>query len=153
MLNSTYRQPIPDSLLDATASGYYADGTAVPGRHHIYPEIAAAGLWTTATDVARFLVEVQLSLRGESNKVLSTANTELLVTEVMDDHSLAFFLRTMHGQRYLWHAGANDGFRGGMAAHPTGGYGVVVLTNSDNGSELTEAVIEVVGKREGWPRF
>ena len=153
MLNSTYRQPIPDSLLDATASGYYADGTAVPGRHHIYPEIAAAGLWTTATDVARFLVEVQLSLRGESNKVLSTANTELLVTEVMDDHSLAFFLRTMHGQRYLWHAGANDGFRGGMAAHPTGGYGVVVLTNSDNGSELTEAVIEVVGQREGWPRF
>ncbi len=153
MVHSTYEQPIPDSLLDATASGYYADGTAVPGRHHIYPEIAAAGLWTTPADVARFLVEVQRSLRGESNRVLSQANTELFVTEVRDDHSVAFYLRKMHGQRYLWHAGANDGFRGGMAAHPTEGYGVVVLTNSDNGSELTEAVLEVIGKREGWRGF
>ncbi len=153
MENSTYQQPIPDSQLDATASGYYADGVAVPGRHHIYPEIAAAALWTTTTDVARFLIEVQLSLRGESNRVLSKANTELLVAEVMDDHSLAFYLRSIHGQRYLWHAAANDGFRGGMAAHPTAGYGVVVLTNSDNGSKLTEAVIEVIGKREGWRGF
>jgi CubicO group peptidase (beta-lactamase class C family) len=153
MVHSTYEQPIPDSLLDATASGYYADGTAVPGRHHVYPELAAAALWTTPTDVARFLIEVQRSLRGESNRVLSEANTELLVTEVMDDHSLAFYLRSIHGQPYLWHAGANDGFRGGMAAHLTAGHGVVVLTNSDNGSELTEAIIAVIGKREQWPGF
>jgi len=152
MTNSTYEQPIPDSLLGATASGYYADGTAVPGRHHIYPEHAAAALWTTPTDVARFLIEVQRSLRGESNLVLSQASTELLVREVMDDHSLAFYLRRIRGQTYLWHAGANDGFRGGMLAHPAG-YGVVVLTNSDHGLELTDAVIGVIGKREGWPGF
>jgi CubicO group peptidase (beta-lactamase class C family) len=153
MVHSTYRQPIPDSLLDRTASGYYADGTPVPGGHHIYPEIAAAGLWTTASDVALFLIEVQRSLRGESNRVLSRANTELLVREVRNDHSLAFFLRSIRGEMYLWHAAANDGFRGGMLAHPTLGYGVVVLTNSDNGLELTDAIIEVIGKREGWPGF
>jgi CubicO group peptidase (beta-lactamase class C family) len=153
MVNSTYRQPIPDSLWDAAASGYYADGTAVPGRHHIYPELAAAALWTTPTDVARFLIEVQLSLRGESNKVLSRENAELLVREVKNDHSLAFYERSIRGQPYLWHAGANDGFRGGMAAHRTHGHGVVVLTNSDNGSELTEVIIKVIGEREGWPGF
>ena len=153
MAHSTYRQPIPDSLWDAAASGYYADGTAVPGRHHIYPELAAAALWTTSADVARFLIEVQLSLRGESNRVLSRENTELLVTEVKNDHSLAFYERSIRGQPYLWHAGANDGFRGGMAAHRTLGHGVVVLTNSDNGSELTEAIIKVIGEREGWPGF
>jgi len=153
MVNSTYRQPISDSLLDATASGYYADGIAVPGRHHIYPELAAAALWTTPTDVARFLIEVQLSLRGESNSVLSRANTEQLVTEIKNDHSLAFYERSIRGQPYLWHASANDGFRGGMAAHRTLGHGVVVLTNSDNGLELTEAIIDVIGKREGWPGF
>jgi CubicO group peptidase (beta-lactamase class C family) len=153
MVHSTYRQPIPDSLLDATASGYYADGTPVPERHHIYPEIAAAGLWTTPTDVALFLIEVQRSLRGESTRVLTRANAELLIREVRNNHSLAFFLRSIRGQICLWHAAANDGFRGGMLAHPTLGYGVVVLTNSDNGLELTDAIIEVIRTREGWPGF
>jgi CubicO group peptidase (beta-lactamase class C family) len=153
MVNSTYRQPIPDSLREATASGYYADGSAVPGRHHIYPELAAAALWTTPTDLAHFLIEVQRSLRGESNRVLSRANTELLVTEVKSDHSLAFYTRSIRGEPYLWHAGANDGFRGGMAAHLSAGHGVVVLTNSDHGNELTEAIINVIGERERWPGF
>jgi CubicO group peptidase (beta-lactamase class C family) len=153
MVHSTYRQPIPDSLLEATAAGYYSDGSAVPGRHHIYPELAAAALWTTPTDVARFLIEVQRSLHGESNRVLSRATTELLVTEVKDDHSLGFYQRSIRGEPYLWHAGANDGFRGGMAAHLFGGYGVVVLTNSDHGNELTEAIINVIGERERWPGF
>lgn len=49
---------------------------------HIYPEMAAAGLWTTATDLARFAVEVQQSLAGRSNKVLSQAMTREQLTDV-----------------------------------------------------------------------
>jgi len=153
MAHSTYEQPLPASWRDSAASGYYADGTAVPGGHHIYPETAAAGLWTTAADHARFLIELQLSLRGESNRVLTQENTQLLLTEVMSDYALGFNLRLLHGQIYIWHAGANDGFRGGMLAHPTLGYGVVVLTNSDHGNDLTEAVVDLIGRREGWPGY
>ncbi len=153
MGNSTYEAPIPENLLDLTASGYYADGTAVPGGHHIYPEIAAASLWTTPADVARFLVELQLSLRGESSRVLSAASVQELLTEVREDYGLGFFLWRIHGQPYFGHYGANDGFRGRMVAHRTAGYGLVVLTNSDNGHEFADAVFELVGKREGWPGF
>ncbi|MDH3292350.1 MAG: beta-lactamase family protein [Gemmatimonadota bacterium] len=153
MANSTFAQPLPASLFDSAASGYYADGTPVPGSHHIYPEIAAAALWTTPTDFAHFLIELQLSLRGESNRVLTQANTALLVTEVRDDYGLGFALRSLRRQPYFWHAGANDGFRGAMVAHRTGGHGVVIMTNSDNGLELSEAVIELIGKREGWPGY
>jgi CubicO group peptidase (beta-lactamase class C family) len=150
---STYEQPLPQSLFDSAASGYYADGTAVPGRHHIYPEIAAAALWTTPTDLARFLIELQLSLRGESNRVLDQDNTSMLLTEVRDDYALGFGLRWIRGQPYFWHAGANDGFRSTMVAHRTGGHGLVIMTNSDNGLELSEAVIDLIGEREGWPGF
>ena len=153
MDNSTYEQPLPATLLDRAASGYYADGTAVPGGHHIYPEIAPAALWTTPSDVARFLIEIQLSLRGESNAVLSQESARLLVTEVRRDYALGFDLWLIHGQAYFGHSGANDGFRGRMVAHRTGGFGVVILTNSDNGHLLSDAVVELIGKREGWPGF
>jgi CubicO group peptidase (beta-lactamase class C family) len=153
MLNSTYEQPLPASLLDYAASGYYASGTAVPGGHHIYPEMAAAGLWTTPTDLARFLIELQLSLRGESNRVLSRQNAELLLTEVERDYALGFDLWVHGGEPYFGHGGANDGFRGRMVAHLTAGYGVVILTNSDNGSELSDAVLRLIGQREGWPGY
>jgi len=153
MDESTFEQPLPTAWLDLAASGHYQGGVAVPGGHHIYPETAAAALWTTPSDYARFLIELQRSLRGESNVVLAQGNAEMLVTEVMEDYALGVGLRTIRGETYIWHAGANDGFRGGMLAHPTLGYGLVVLTNSDYGNELTEALIEVIGRREHWPGF
>jgi CubicO group peptidase (beta-lactamase class C family) len=153
MSSSTYEQPIPPSMRTSAASGYYADGTPVPGGHHIYPEMAAAALWTTSTDVARFLIELQLSLRGESNRVLSRASTEILLSEVRNHYALGINLWTLHGQPYIGHSAANDGFRGRMVAHMTEGNGVVVLTNSDNGNLLADAVVELIGKREGWTGF
>jgi CubicO group peptidase (beta-lactamase class C family) len=153
MSASTYVQPLPDALLDLAASGYYADGLAVPGGHHIYPEIAAAALWTTSSDLARFVIELQLSLQGDSNRVLSQANARLLVTEVMRDYGLGFDIWTHRGQVYFGHDGANDGFRCRMVASRTRGYGVIILTNSDNGLELSDAVVKLFGEREGWPGY
>jgi len=153
MVSSTYEQPLPGFLLDRAASGYYADGVAVPGGHHIYMEMAAGGLWTTSDDVARFLIELQRSLQGETNRVLTPENTLLLLSEVKRNYALGFDLWLIHGQRYFGHSGANDGFRGRMLAHFTGGWGVVILTNSDNGNKLADAVVELIGEREGWPGF
>lgn len=153
MASSTYEQPLPAALRDLAASGYYADGTAVPGGHHIYPEIAAAGLWTTAEDLARFLIEHQKSLRGESNRVLTREATALLLTEVKRNYALGFDLWSIEGQPFFGHSGANDGFRSRMIAHPGGGFGVVILTNSDNGDQLADAIVRLIGEREGWPGF
>lgn len=153
MVSSTYEQPLPGFLRDHAASGYYADGVAVPGGHHIYVEMAAGGLWTTAEDVARFLIELQRALRGETGRVLTPENARLLLTEVKRDYALGFDLWLINGQRYFGHSGANDGFRGRMLAHFTGGWGVVILTNSDNGNKLSDAVVELIGEREGWPGF
>jgi hypothetical protein len=125
----------------------------VPGGHHIYPEIAPAALWTTSSDMARFVIEIQRSLRGESNRILSSENAALLVTEVMRDYGLGFDLWFDRGQVYFGHGGANDGFRCRMVASRTRGYGVIVLTNSDNGLELASAVVKLIGEREEWPGY
>ena len=69
----------------------------------------------------------------------------------MRDYGLGFNLWTHRGQSYFGHYGANDGFRCRMVAHRSLGYGVVILTNSDNGHELADAVVRLIGEREGWP--
>jgi CubicO group peptidase (beta-lactamase class C family) len=150
---STYEQPIPEGLRDTVPTGYYANGRAVPGGHHIYPEMAAGGLWTTASDLARFLIELQLSLRGESNRVLTRENAELMVTEVMRDYSFGLNLWNRDGEHYFGHPGANDGFRSKMVAHRSAGYGVVILTNSDRGSDLYDDVIDLIADEQSWAGY
>src|SRR5215469_16449796 len=54
MSDSSYEQPLPPARAAMTAGGGYGDGKAVPGKWHVYPEMAAAGLWTTPTDLAKF---------------------------------------------------------------------------------------------------
>jgi len=151
MEHSSYQQPLPDSLVGMAASGYYADGTAVPGGHHIYPEIAAGGLWTTPTDLAGFLIELQRALRGESQRVLRQESVAELLRPLRSDYALGLALAFRGRQLYFHHEGANDGFRCAMLFHATSGDGAIVMTNSDHGLELSEAIFRVIGKRERWP--
>ncbi|HMG16151.1 MAG TPA: serine hydrolase domain-containing protein, partial [Saprospiraceae bacterium] len=85
MENSFYTQPPSEDKQKLLASGYYNDGKEVKGKYHIYPEQAAAGLWTNPTDLAHYIIETQLSLQGKSNKVLSQEMTKLRLTPYIDD--------------------------------------------------------------------
>src|SRR5580698_989457 len=83
MADSSYEQPLPKARAAMTAGGTYLDGKEVHGRWHIYPEMAAAGLWTTPTDLAKFAIEIALSRHGKSNKVLSQKTVEEMLTPVL----------------------------------------------------------------------
>jgi CubicO group peptidase (beta-lactamase class C family) len=153
MTNSTYSQPLPDDWRKRVASGHRAAGLPVEGKIHIYPEMAAAGLWTTPTDLAKFGIEVQLSLQGKSNKVLSKQMIEKMVTPFIEDQiALGFFLEK-HGQAmYFGHGGADEGFRAGLLLHKDKGYGVAVMVNSDNGEVINE-IFRAVASEYNWEDF
>ena len=80
MAASTYEQPLPKDKAAAAATGYYANGKQVESKWHIYPEMAAAGLWTTASDLARFAIGIQQALAGKSNPVISQSMTRQMLT-------------------------------------------------------------------------
>src|SRR5215467_16283013 len=88
MTRSTYEQPLPVDQRPGAATPYNADGAPVEGGFHIYPELAAAGLWTTPTDLARYAIEIQRSLRGDANHVLSAAMTKQMLTVVQRHYGL-----------------------------------------------------------------
>lgn len=141
MNSSSYEQPY--SSIDPTllATAYDAGGKEIPGKYHIYPEQAAAGLWTNPTDLAQYIIETQLALEGRSGKVLDQELTKLRLTPYLKDNfALGVFINDFNGIRYFGHSGGNEGFRSQYYGSLEGGDGVVVMVNSDNGGIIPEIV-------------
>ena len=152
MTNSTYSQPLPDDWRKKAASGHRGDGALVPGKIHVYPEMAAAGLWTTPTDLAKFGIEVQLSYAGKSNKVLPKELIDKMVNPFMETAGLGFFIDKRGNSVYFGHDGADEGFRAMMVMHREKGYGAVVMVNSDNGQIMPE-VMRAIAHEYNWDEF
>jgi CubicO group peptidase (beta-lactamase class C family) len=153
MTNSTYSQPLPAETRKKAASGHRGNGKPVEGKIHIYPEMSAAGLWTTPTDLARFAIEVQLSLAGKSNKVLSKEMTTKMVTPFISENvGMGFFIEKHGKATYFGHGGANEGFRCQLLVNRDKGYGAAVMVNSDNG-EIINEIIRAIAKEYQWEDF
>ncbi|HUE96718.1 MAG TPA: serine hydrolase [Longimicrobiaceae bacterium] len=154
MTRSTYENPLPDSRLQEAAAGYRRSGTAVPGKRHTYPEMAAAGLWTTASDLARFALAVQASLRGAPGTLLDSTTARAMVTPVTEPAGLGFFVEEKDGGHvYFGYNGADEGFQAMLVANHDGGYGAAVMVNSDNGIALAEEILRAVATEYGWAGY
>lgn len=144
MSHSSYEQPLPTDWQTKAATGYLPDGSKVEGKWHIYPEMAAAGLWTTATDLAQVFIELQNGIKGTETKVLSPEMAAQMLTPYFEDFvGLGIFLENNDGDWYFSHGGWDEGFSSEAVAHKTDGYGVVVLTNSNHPPFISEVIRSV----------
>ena len=150
MTDSGYEQPLPPARAALTANGTYQDGKPVHGRWHIYPEMAAAGLWTTPTDLAKFAIEIAQSKNGKSNKVLSQKTVGEMLTPVLPHGAgLGFFVEEQNPGGF-GHNGADEGFQALLSMNWQTGNGVAVMANSDNGIALADLVLRSVAKEYAW---
>lgn len=153
MNGSFYSQPPPPGAFAQLATAYHANGKPVKGKFHIYPEQAAAGLWTNPTDLAKYIIETQLSLLGRSNKVLSKEMTLTMLTPYVDKAAaMGVFIETKGNEKYFSHGGANEGFRCHYYGSLENGNGIIVMVNSNNGNIIPE-IINSVSKVYGWKDF
>jgi CubicO group peptidase (beta-lactamase class C family) len=150
MTHSTYQQPLPESLRVNAASGYRQDGTPVRGGYHTYPEMAAAGLWTTASDLARFAIEMGKSRQGNANHILRQSTVEQMMTVQKGDFGLGFSLQEKNGVKRFGHNGADEGFQA-LFTCSFDGEGVAITANSDNGISLANEVVRAVSGAYRWP--
>ncbi len=150
MKNSTYEQPLPDNWRARAASGYDRAGRKVAGEWHVYPEMAAAGLWTTATDLARYALAVQKMNAGKSG-ILSQRTVRMMLTPGMNNDGLGVFL-SPDGKRF-GHDGADAGFQSSLTAFIDGSGGIAILTNSDNGGRLAHELMLTIAHEYGWSGF
>ncbi len=152
MTRSTYEQPLSKDRLAEVATPYRGDGQPVPGGPHVYPEMAPAGLWTTPSDLARYAIEVQKSLSGASNHVLSAAMVRQMLTPGLNHQGLGPGLGGSAKHPFFEHGGANEGYRCNLLAYDDGD-GVVIMTNGDNGGQLASEIQRSVAREYGWPDF
>ena len=153
MNHSTYQQPLPADLRNNAAAPYKIDGQAVPGGAHTYPEMAAAGLWTTPSDLARYIIENQRSLQGKANHVLSQESTKQMLTPGKGNWGLGVEIGGSPSNPYFTHGGVNEGFESLFVAYEQGGEGAVVMTNAQGGSRIASDIMRSIAVAYSWPDF
>ncbi len=151
MTHSTYQQPLSPEKDKNAARAHNGKGEAMNVKWHVYPELAAAGLWTTPTDLAKFAIEVQKSLWGQANNVLTQSMIKEMLSPVgVGDFAVGFSIAKQGQGWYFSHSGGNWGFRCVLYAHKVKGYGIVIMTNSDNGSIVMNKIKERIERAYGF---
>jgi CubicO group peptidase (beta-lactamase class C family) len=148
LVQSTYRI-LDESNRDRVAIGYRSDGSEVAGGGwHVYPETAAASLWTTPSEYATFVIDVMRSYEDGTGAVLDQNTARMLLDP---DFAVGFGVSREQGGIAIGHDGANEGYRCRFLAMPDRGQGVIVMTNSDAGDALTSTVVDAVANEFSWP--
>ena len=157
MADSTFEQPLPADWAPRAASGHPYKGNPLPGRYHVYPEMAAAGLWTTPADLARVGVELMRAMNGRPSAVLSQETAQAMLRPQHAGSgegyrpAIGFFVQGEEDGRCFYHSGWNEGFVAHAQFFPSSGQGVVLMLNSNEGNDLMFDMGRALRREFGWP--
>lgn len=138
---------LPDAPLSVAAAGHRA-GKVIPGRRATHPELAAAGLWTTPTDLAQLSIALQQALAGVSGGVVSPQHIMAALNAPTGTMGLGFNVEGAAGQLRYGHDGSNEGFQSRWLFD--GRRAVIVMANANGAMPLMNEIIRAVAAEHGW---
>jgi CubicO group peptidase (beta-lactamase class C family) len=151
---SLFAQPMPAEFSADAARGHYDDGRELPGGWRVMPELAAGGLWSTATDLARLLIEIGRAYRNEQTQLISRSTAlGMLTPQAVGSYGLGGGVAGSGSSLVLMKRGQNIGYQSYMLMFPQTGQGIVVLTGSDNGTTLATGLIRRAAVAYHWPQL
>jgi CubicO group peptidase (beta-lactamase class C family) len=152
MGHSAFWQPPAASQVAELAAGHFQDGREIIGEWNVYPEYAAAGLWSTPADLAQLIVAMANAAKGDSATPFAARGLDELLTNVDGlGYGLGAALAGVGQGRIAMKRGNNAGFRGGLVACPFTGQGAVVMTNGNNGQVVVDSVLDALARHYRWP--
>ena len=160
MNSSTFEQPLPFDLRDRATTEHGTSGEPVAGKRRHYPMLAAGGLWTTPSDLARFAIELMSAYLGESSTLLSQDMVKEMLSPQVDmlghplekAYGLGMALGDDGGVMRIQHMGGCPwGSNSWLIAYPETGQGAVVMTNSAGGAILRAEILFSIAIEYGWP--
>lgn len=144
MPNSTFENPLPEEYHSLAATGYRSNGDEVEGKWPIYPEMAAAGLWTTPSELIQYAIEIQRIFQSKQDGILKYETVVEMLTAGMNNHGLGPGV----SEHTFGHGGADEGFRAQLVAWKNKSYAAVVMVNSDNDSIIQEVLLAIASEYE-----
>ncbi|SHM09937.1 serine hydrolase domain-containing protein [Mucilaginibacter sp. OK098] len=157
MNHTFYYSQLTEKQKKNLATAYRFDGKDIGCKYHIYPEDACgASLWSTPADLAKFIIELQLSLKSRNNKILSSTTVKQMFTpQIEKNNALGFFIEQKGSDTYFHHDGLNEGFVADYYASIKNGNGVVIMANTDLAAyiDITEEIINSVATVYKWKGF
>jgi hypothetical protein len=159
MTNSTFQQPLPAALGSRAAAGYLADRSPIPGGWYAFPEMAPAGLWTTPTDLAKYVIGVQQALAGKS-KVLSAGIARQMLTDQRAGMGLGPAVHGSGANLRFSHNGRTRGFDTILIADArAGGDGLIVMMNGNDNTLFSQGnccqnrIVNLVARKYNWADY
>ncbi|MDF1698900.1 MAG: serine hydrolase [Saprospiraceae bacterium] len=149
MKSSTYENPLPEKYHNRAAAGYYSDGTQVKGKWHTYPEMAAAGLWTTPSELILWAKEIQEILQTQKDGLLKAKTVNEMLTANEDQQGLGPYVLDLS----FGHGGADEGFRAELLVWKETQNAVVIMVNSDNGGTIMREILLGLVKEYNLPDY
>ncbi len=160
-MNQTTFEQDPSRAKSNRALGHFQDNQQVPLRFYAYPELSAGGMWTTPKDLAKFFIALQKALAGHNDAILSQNIARSMIAPVVPAANLSIhswigkglFLNGTGKDWYFYHGGHSEGHKSIAMFHKSKGYGVVIMTNSENGSALIWSILRSLTLSQSWDKF
>lgn len=160
MDDSTFEQPLPIDWAVRAATAHPWKGIPLRGRYHLYPEMAAAGLWTTATDLAKAGVELLQVLNDKKQPALLAKETILSMLRPQSPdqeglktefYGLGFACQGQDESFYFGHSGGDEGFVALLRVYKDIGKGAAIMLNSNEGYPLIKEIMRAIALEYEWP--
>jgi len=150
MKHSTFQQSLPKDLINLAAAGHDSKGEKPAGRWRVLPEMAAAGMWSTPSDLARLAIELQRAQAEQSNKFLAVQTVNQMLTPQVGNWGLGFSVEGDGRTRRFSHGGSTLEFNSYLVAYNNSGQGAVIMTNSLRGERIINELVRSIAKEYGW---
>jgi CubicO group peptidase (beta-lactamase class C family) len=153
MKHSTFEQRLPKDFITLAAAGHDAKGEKPPGRWRYLPEMAAAGMWTTPSDLALLAIELQKAQAGQSNKFLTAQTVNQMFTTQLGNWGLGFSVEGEGRAKRFNHGGSTLEFNSYLVAYNNSGQGAVIMVNSLRGERVIDELLRSIAKEYGWDGY
>lgn len=147
MLDSSFAQPMPDYLQHRRAIGY--NNKLQPYPYKLFPFKAAGGVWTTPSDMARFVLTLFEDYQGQNN-ILSTAMTTNVFSRDRIRLGFSKIFNDSSDDLVFRHYGSNQGFTCYLIGSLVNRQAIVIMTNSDNGFDFLDYTARAVAEFYKW---